>query len=434
MNATSIAEMSIAQSPQPAAPNVPQQPALCCRFCGAALRHVFADLGTSPLCESYLSAEQLGAAELFYPLVVYVCESCLLVQVPMHVSGEHIFSEYAYFSSFSRSYLDHARRNVLALIERFAISSSSFVVELASNDGYLLRNFSERQIPCLGIEPAANVALAAQQQGVSTLVKFFGESTAGEVVLGHQQADLLIANNVLAHVPDLHDFAEGMKVLLAADGVAVVEVQHLLRLIQQNQFDTIYHEHFSYFTLGSLSTVLLSHGLTVFDVEELPTHGGSLRVYLRHSHSAGASEDKRIQQVLAQEQAAGLHNISGYGSFAEQISEVKRQLLEFLIGAKRGGKSIVGYGAPGKGNTLLNYCGIRQDFLDYTVDRNPYKQGKFLPGTRVPILAPEKISQTHPDFVLILPWNLRDEIAAQLVEVREWGGKFVVPIPRLEIW
>jgi len=404
-----------------------------CRCCGGGLSHVFIDLGTSPLCESYLSAEQLGEPELFYPLIVYVCEHCLLVQLPTHVSGEHIFSEYAYFSSYSTSYLEHARRNAIALIDRFGLAHDHFVIELASNDGYLLRNFVEREIPCLGIEPAANIAKVAQERGVPTLVKFFGEQTAREVVERDGRADLIVANNVMAHVPDLHDFVHGMKLLLADDGVAVIEVQHLLRLIERNQFDTIYHEHFCYYTLLSFANVLRCHSLYVFDVEELSTHGGSLRVYFQHAHTGKNDVSARVEHLLNLERSAGLHNVSGYGDFGARTAEVKRQLLEFLIGAKRSGKSVVGYGAPGKGNTLLNYCGIRQDLLDYTVDRNPYKQGKFLPGTRIPIYSPEQIERTRPDFVLILPWNLRDEIAEQLSFIREWGGKFVVPIPRLEV-
>ena len=405
-----------------------------CRCCGAGLRHVFVDLGTSPLCESYLTAAQLREPELFYPLTVFVCEHCLLVQLPAHVSGEQIFSEYAYFSSFSSSYLEHARRNALALIDRFRLTSRQFVVELASNDGYLLRNFVEQGIPCLGIEPAANIAKVAQQRGIPTRVKFFGEPTARELVQQGRRADLLVANNVLAHVPDLHDFVEGMKLLLADDGVAVVEVQHLPRLVERNQFDTIYHEHFCYYTLLSFAQVLSCHGFQVFDVEEISTHGGSVRLYVQHLRTGKTAVGPSVQTLLDVERSAGLHELAGYGEFGEKVAAVKRQLLEFLIGAKRAGQTVAGYGAPGKGNTLLNYCGIRQDLLDYTVDRNPYKQGKFLPGTRIPIHAPEHIAQTRPDFVLILPWNLREEIADQLAFIRAWGGKLVVPIPGLEVW
>jgi C-methyltransferase C-terminal domain/Putative zinc binding domain/Methyltransferase domain len=405
-----------------------------CRCCGAGLQHVFVDLGTSPLCESYLTAEQLSEPELFYPLTVFVCEHCLLVQLPTHVSGEQIFSEYAYFSSYSTSYLEHARQNVNAIIDRFRLTAKHFVVELASNDGYLLRNFVEHGIPCLGIEPAANVAKVAQQGGIPTLVRFFGKQIARELVEDGRRADLLVANNVLAHVPDLHDFVEGMKLLLADHGVAVVEVQHLLRLIERNQFDTIYHEHFCYYTVLSFANVLRCHGLQIFDVEEVPTHGGSVRFYIQHLRTGNCDVSSSVQKLLDLERSAGLHELVGYADFGEKVAEVKHRLLEFLIGAKRAGQTVLGYGAPGKGNTLLNYCGIRQDLLEYTVDRNPYKQGRFLPGTRIPIHPPEKIAHTRPDFVLILPWNLRDEIVEQLTFIREWGGKFVVPIPRLEVF
>jgi len=405
-----------------------------CRFCQAELRHVLVDLGTSPLCESYLSAQQLDEPELFYPLTVYVCEKCLLVQLPAHVSGEHIFSEYAYFSSFSTSYLAHAKHNAEALIHRFGVGLQSFVVEVASNDGYLLRNFVERGIPCLGIEPAVNIARIAQDRSIPTWIKFFGEQAASELVAQGKLPDLIVANNVIAHVPDLHDFVRGMNVLLADRGVAVVEIQYLLRLIERNQFDTIYQEHFCYFTLQSLTAVLAAHGLTVFDVEEITTHGGSLRIYIAHSDNEAPQINPRVVQMLAMESNVGLDRLSGYEGFAEKVAEVKRRLLEFLIDAKRNGKSVVGYGAPGKGNTLLNYCGIRRDLLDYTVDRNSYKQGKFLPGSRIPIYAPERIAQTKPDFVLILPWNLRDEISEQLNYIRDWDGKLLVPIPELEVW
>jgi hypothetical protein len=405
-----------------------------CLNCSAPLSHTFVDLGTSPLCESYLSAEQLEGPEPFYPLKVLLCTECLLVQLPAYVSGEHIFSEYAYFSSFSDSYLSHAAKNVSAIVERFGLTLNSFVVEVASNDGYLLRNFVGRQIPCLGIEPAANVARAAENRGIPTLVKFFGEQTAKHVVKEFRTADVLIANNVAAHVPDLHDFIRGIKTLIAANGVAVIEIQYLLRLIERNQFDTIYHEHFCYYTLTSLSRVLASEGLTVFDAEEIATHGGSLRVYAKHAENAARAIEPRVEAMLANERDAGLTTVDGHDGFAESVTEVKRALLEFLIAAKRAGKTVAGYGAPGKGNTLLNYCGIRQDFIDFTVDRNPYKHGKFLPGTRIPIFAPEKIAEAKPDYVLILPWNIREEIANQLAYIRDWGAKFVVPIPKLEIW
>ncbi len=405
-----------------------------CRLCDAPLQRVFVDLGTSPLCESYLTQEQLAEPESFYPLKVYVCESCLLVQLPAHVSGEQIFSEYAYFSSFSDSYLVHARQNVNSLVERFRLDPASFVVEIASNDGYLLRNFVQHGIPCLGIEPAANVARVAQQQGVRTLVRFFGQAAAKHVVQKNRAADIVVANNVLAHVPDLHDFVGGIRLLLADEGVAVIEIQYLPRLIERNQFDTIYHEHYCYYTLGSLQRVMAAHGLIIFDAEEIPTHGGSIRIFARHAQSSSIEINPRVPSLIAYERASGLHDISGYGGFGEKVAEVKRNVLEFLINVRRAGKTVAGYGAPGKGNTLLNYCGIREDLLSYTVDRNPYKHGKFLPGSRIPIYAPEKINETQPDYVWILPWNLREEIAEQLAHIRQWGAKFVVPIPSLEVF
>ncbi len=415
-----------------------------CRHCEAALEHVFVDLGGSPLCENYLTVEQCGEMEPFYPLAVYVCPQCLLVQLPTYVSGEQIFSEYAYFSSFSESYLRHAARYAGTLVERFGLSTESFVVELASNDGYLLRNFVKRGIACLGIEPAANVARAARERGVPTHVEFFSEACARKIVAEHGSADVIVANNVLAHVPDVNDFVRGMARLLATDGVAVVEVQHLLRLIERNQFDTIYHEHFCYYTLASLARVFAAQGLALFDVEEVDTHGGSIRAYFRHANGdaqsgvgthqgADAPRSPVVEKLLAEERAANLHSLAGYDGFAERVMRCKRDLLAFLIEAKRAGKRVAGYGAPGKGNTLLNYCGIRGDLLEFTVDRNPYKHGKFLPGTHIPIYAPERLAKARPDYVLILPWNIQAEIVEQLAEIRDWGGQFVVPIPELQI-
>jgi SAM-dependent methyltransferase len=387
----------------------------------------------SPPCESYIAADQLNAGEVFYPLHVYVCENCFLVQLQEYVTAEDIFSEYAYFSSYSDSWLAHAKRYTDLMVERFGIDRSSLVVELASNDGYLLQYFVEKGVPVLGVEPAANVAAVAERKGVPTLVKFFGRTTAREMVGDGLRADLLIGNNVLAQVPDVNDFVAGMKILLKPQGVITMEFPHLMRLMQENQFDTIYHEHFSYFSFLTAERILAAHGLTLFEVEEIPTHGGSLRIYGRHAEDRSRPVSERVQELRAREEDAGFTQPATYSSFAAKVEETKRALLEFLIRARREGKRIAGYGAPGKGNTLLNYCGIRTDFLDYTVDRSPYKQGKFLPGTHIPIFHPDHIRQTQPDFVLILPWNLKEEIMQQLAYIREWGGKFVVPIPRVGV-
>jgi len=404
-----------------------------CLFCGTPLEHTFVDLGKSPLCESYLSAEQLDQMEPFYPLHVYVCAECYLVQLKEYVSGEEIFTEYAYFSSYSDSWLAHARRYTEQMIEEFGLTANSHVVEVASNDGYLLQYFVERGIPALGVEPAANVAKVAVARGVPTLVKFFGRATARELVAEGKQADLLLGNNVLAQVPDLNDFVGGLKIALAPRGVITIEFPHLMQLVANNQFDTIYHEHFSYFSWLSAERIFAAHGLVLFDVEELPTHGGSLRIYGRHDEDDTKPMTERARALRKREVDAGLLSLDYYRSFALQVEKTKRDLLEFLIEAKRAGKRVVGYGAPGKGNTLLNYCGIRTDFLDFTVDRSPYKQRKFLPGTQIPIRHPDAIREARPDYVLILPWNLRDEIATQLAYVREWGGQLVVPIPRVEV-
>lgn len=405
-----------------------------CRFCGSRLENTFVDLGMSPLCESYVSADSLNQMEPFYPLHVFVCGKCFLVQLQEYVSREHIFGDYAYFSSFSDSWLAHAKTYTDKMIERFGIDGQRLVVELASNDGYLLQYFLERKIPVLGIEPAANVAAVATKKGIPTLVEFFGKETARELAASSRQADLLLGNNVLAQVPDLNDFVSGMKTLLKPHGVITMEFPHLQRLVEENQFDTIYHEHFSYFSFLTVEKILAAHGLTIFDVEELPTHGGSLRIYGRHTEDASRPIGPRVTELRTREESAGYTRMECYSRFAEHVKETKRKLLEFLIQAKRNGKKIAGYGAPGKGNTLLNYCGIRTDFLDYTVDRNPYKHGKFLPGTHVPIYPPDHIRETRPDFVLILPWNLKEEIIKQNAFIREWGGKFVVPIPMVRVY
>jgi SAM-dependent methyltransferase len=400
-----------------------------CRFCGAALRHTVVDLGMSPLCESYVSADRVNAMEPFYPLHVWVCDQCFLVQLEEYVSREEIFEEYAYFSSYSDSWLDHCRRYVDQMIARLQLTAASRVVEVASNDGYLLQYFVEGGIPVLGIEPAANVAKVAVDKGVPTLVKFFGRTTAQEMATNGQRADLLLGNNVLAQVHDLNDFVGGLKILLAPGGTITIEFPHLERLVAENQFDTIYHEHFSYFSLYTAERIFAAHGLTLFDVEELPTHGGSLRIYARHADESARVLTPRLLALRARELKAGVNTLAYYASFEEQVRETKRKLLDLLVRIKHEGKRVVGYGAPGKGNTLLNYCGIRTDFVDFTVDRSPYKQGKFLPGTHIPIHHPDRLREARPDYVLILPWNLRDEIIDQLGYVREWGGRFVVPIP-----
>ena len=405
-----------------------------CLFCSAPLRQTFVDLGMSPLCESYLPAEALNQVERFYPLHAYVCERCFLVQVEQYVSPEAIFTEYAYFSSFSDSWLAHAKAYVDMIASRLGLSGTSRVIELGSNDGYLLQYFVAKGMPVLGVEPARNVAEAAVARGVPTLVAMFGRQTARELQAQGLQADLLIGNNVLAQVPDVNDFVAGMKLLLKPGGVLTMEFPHLMRLMQENQFDTIYHEHFSYFSFLTAERIFAAHGLRLFDVQELRTHGGSLRIYARHAEESGTPESEDVTRLRAREESAGLNRLETYAAFTEQVHETKRRLLEFLINVKRAGKHIAGYGAPGKGNTLLNYCGIRTDFLDYTVDRNPYKHGRFLPGTHIPIHAPEKIRQTRPDYVLILPWNLKDEIMEQVSYIREWAGQFVVPIPDVKVY
>lgn len=404
-----------------------------CRNCGRPLRHMVVDLGMSPLCESFLTEDELDSMEPFYPLRVFVCDGCYLVQVSEYVSPEEIFRDYPYYSAYSNTWLAHVKTYVDEITQLLGLNQASQVVELASNDGYLLQYFVEKGIPALGIEPAANVAEAAEQRGVTTLVEFFGAETARRLQLQGLQADLIIGNNVLAQVPDLNSFVKGIKTLLAPTGVVTMEFPHVLRLIESNQFDTVYHEHFSYFSFHSAETVFAANGITLFDVEEVATHGGSLRVYGHHQEDQSRQMSARALSLKEVEQAAGLNTLEVYRSFQSRVEETKQALLEFLINARRQGKHIVGYGAPGKGNTLLNYCGIRTDFLDYTVDRNPVKQGMFLPGTHIPIYPPEKIAETEPDYILILPWNLKDEIAAQLTYTKRWGAKLVVPIPEVAV-
>lgn len=398
-----------------------------CRFCGQALNEVFADLGVVPLSNAYVRPERLLEPELFYPLIAQVCSRCFLVQVPAVETPEHLFGDYAYFSSYSVAWLAHARDYSIAIRDRLSLGAHSQVIEIASNDGYLLQYFREAGLQVLGIEPAANVGAVAREKGIETWTKFFGVATASEIA---GRADLLIANNVLAHVPDLNDFAEGLRIALAPKGMLTIEFPHLLQIMRYSQFDTIYHEHYSYLSLLTVRQVLAAHGLEIVDVEELPTHGGSLRIYARH---AGADVAPPVETLLQKERDAGLDRIETYHRFADGVRACKRALLQFLIGARDEGKRVAGYGAPAKASTLLNYCGARTDFIDYTVDRSPHKQGLHLPGTRIPIYAPERIAETRPDYVLILAWNLRDEIMGQMTHIREWGGRFVVPIPIAEI-
>ncbi len=405
-----------------------------CRFCGCELEHIFVDLGTSPLVQSFLSAEQLSQMEPFYPLQVYVCGKCFLVQLQEFVAPENIFSDYLYFASYSDSWLAHAKRYTNEMVQRFPITEQSLVVEIASNDGYLLQYFVEKKVPVLGVEPAANVATVAVQKGIPTLVKFFNSETARELAAASKRADLLLGNNVLAHVPDINDFVGGMKILLKPQGVITMEFPHLMKLMEENQFDTIYHEHFSYFSFLTVQKIFAAHELTLFDVEQLPTHGGSLRIFARHAGDSSKPVGPRVTELCSREEAAGYHRLDTYSRFAEQVKETKRKLLEFLIQAKRSGKTIAAYGAAGKGNTLLNYCAIRTDFVEYTVDRNPHKQGRFLPGTRIPVYSPDQIRRTRPDYLLILPWNLKEEIIQQNAYIREWGGQFVVPIPEVTVY
>jgi hypothetical protein len=401
-----------------------------CRFCGSPVEDPVVDLGMSPLCESFLAADDVNKMEPFYPLHVWVCRRCFLVQLQQYVAAEDIFTEYAYFSSFSTAWLAHAKDYVAMITDRLGLGPSSFVVELASNDGYLLQYFVERDIPCLGVEPAANVAAAAVEKGVPTDVAFFGAEHARAMAASGPLADLILGNNVLAQVPDLNDFVAGIRVLLAPAGTMTIEFPHVLRMLDENQFDTIYHEHFCYFSLLSAEAIFAAHGLVIYDVDELWTHGGSLRIYARHAANEHLPVGERVHSLRRREQEAGLDDVARYARFEHVVRRTKRELLELLCRIKGDGATIVGYGAPGKGNTLLNYCGIRTDFLEFTVDRNTYKHGRFLPGTHIPVHPPERLDEARPDYVLILPWNLKDEIVAQLAHIRDWGGQFIVPIPQ----
>ena len=405
-----------------------------CRSCGATLTHTFVDLGMSPLANSYIRPEQLARMEPFYPLHAYVCDKCLLVQLEQFSSPHEIFSDYAYFSSFSDSWLAHAKAYVDMMINRFRLDQRTKVVEIASNDGYLLKNFVARGISVLGVEPAANVADVATKNGINTRVAFFGEKTALDLKGDGWGADVIVGNNVLAHVPDLNDFVKGVKVLLKPTGIVTMEFPHLLQLMEYSQFDTIYHEHFSYFSFLSVERVFARHGMKIFDVDELPTHGGSLRIYVCHDGDESKPIEAAARDLKAREVRAGFGDLNHYLSFRPMVEATKRKLLSFLIAAREDKKQVVGYGAPAKGNTLLNYCGVRTDLIEYTVDRSPHKQGQFLPGVHIPIYAPDKISQTRPDFVLILPWNLKEEVMQQMSFIREWGGKFVIPIPEMTVF
>jgi hypothetical protein len=404
-----------------------------CRFCDAPLVHTFVDLGTSPLCQTLVEPDALERAEEFFPLHVRVCERCFLVQLPEYVSPARIFTEYAYFSSYVDTLVEAARAYCESVTARFGLGPGSRVVEIASNDGYLLQHFVAKGIPALGIEPAANVAAAAVAKGIPTTVRFFGSETARAILAERGPAELLLGNNVLAHVPQLNDFVAGMQILLAPAGVVTMEFPHLQRLMERNQFDTIYHEHFSYLSFATVEQVFAAHGMRLFDVEEIPNHGGSLRIYACHATDAGKPTGPRVEALRTAERAAGFGDLAHYSSFAGQVQATKWQLLEALIRIKRAGKRIVGYGAPGKAVTLLNFCGIRTDFLDYCVDRNPYKQGKYMAGVRIPIHAPEKIRETRPDYLLVLPWNIHEEVMAHTAYIREWGGQWIVPIPAVEV-
>ncbi len=404
-----------------------------CRFCGSGESETVVDLGMSPLCQTHIEPDQLNCMEPFFPLHAYVCRNCFLVQLDEYVAPDDIFGDYAYFSSFSDSWVEHARRYVEMISDKLELNENSLVMEIASNDGYLLQHFVNKKIPVVGIEPAGNIAAVANEKGITTVNEFFGESFAERLAQEKGKPDLLLGNNVLAHVPDLNDFVAGMKALLKDSGVITMEFPHLMKLMAENQFDTIYHEHFSYFSFYTVEQVFAHHGLNIFDVEQLPSHGGSLRIYACHSERDEVSKTARLEALRAEELDAGVNDMAYYKAFEEKVKATKRSILRFLIAARDEGKRVVGYGAPGKGNTLLNYCGIRTDFLDFTVDRSPHKQGRYTPGTRIPILHPDEIMRARPDYVFILPWNLTREISEQMSGIREWGGKFVVPIPELKV-
>lgn len=404
-----------------------------CKFCHSLLKDIFADLGKSPLANSYLKLDDLQHPEPIYPLRAFVCNYCFMVQSEEFKNPVTIFSDYAYFSSYSDTWLKHAQDYSNMIISRFSLDEHSQIIEIASNDGYLLQYFKQKNIPILGIEPAENIAKIAMEKKIPTIIKFFDVNIANELAKEGKQADLLIGNNVLAHVSDINDFVEGLRILLKPEGIITIEFPHLLQLIKQNQFDTIYHEHASYLSLFTVQKIFSSHNLTIFDVDELSTHGGSLRIYAKHAKN-DVVISKSVDTILRKEKKFGLLNISTYTKFQKQVDRVKDDLCNFLLTERKNGKKIVGYGAPAKGNTLLNYCGISSGIIEYTVDRSPHKQGLYLPGTHIPIMIPDRIRETRPDYLLILPWNIKDEVMTQMSYIRNWGGKFIVPIPELKIY
>ncbi len=405
-----------------------------CRFCGTELKHVFIDLGSAPPSNSYLTASQLDKPESFYPLKIFVCSNCFLVQVDEYKKASEIFdNEYAYFSSYSTSWLAHAKTYTEKMIGRFGYNEKSLVIEIASNDGYLLQYFKEKKIPVLGIEPTESTAKVAREKGIESITEFFGETFAGKLVAQNRKADLLLGNNVLAHVPDINDFVEGLKVALKNDGVITMEFPHLVKLIENSQFDTIYHEHFSYLSFTTVNTVFQTHGLSMFDVEEIPTHGGSLRIYAKHKGDDSKPISKSVSGLLEKEKSAGITDMNYYNGFGEKVTRIKNDLLHFLDEQKKLGKRIAAYGAAAKGNTLLNYCGIKNDVITFVVDASPHKQGKFLPGSHIPIVPESEIRKTKPDFIIVFPWNIKEEIFNQLGYIREWGGQFVISIPKFEV-
>ena len=405
-----------------------------CRFCNTALEHVFIDLVNSPASNSFLTADELNEPEIFYPLKVYTCHNCFLVQVDEYKKSDKIFdNKYVYFSSYSKSWLKHAKEYTEMMVRRFGLNAQSRVVELASNDGYLLQYFKSQQIPVLGIEPTANTAEVAMSKGIESIVDFFGVRLAKELAAKNIFADVLLGNNVLAHVPDIIDFVGGMKILLKKDGVITMEFPHLLQLVANNQFDTIYHEHFSYLSFTTVKAIFESLGLVMFDVEELPTHGGSLRIYAKHKEDQSKNILETVHQLLEKEEKTGITDIKYYSNFSDKALKVKINLLMFLAEQKKNGRKVAAYGAAAKGNTLLNYCGVKNDMISFVVDANPHKQDKFLPASHIPVLNESHLRSNKPDFVLILPWNLKEEIISQLEYIKEWNGKFVIPIPELQI-